>query len=467
MISARALLLAPLAVASVLLPSAAASVLQAPAPHRLALHGCSVVGVAARCGTLDVPENRFNPGAGEIGLSVVVIPAAKRPARPDAFVYLPGGPGVPATAQASFVLSLWGAVHARHDIVLVDQRGTGDSNPLDCPRPPFNMTKRTYIPYLQACLLAAVGDPTQYGTLAAAQDLEAVRLALGYRSLDLYGASYGATLAQAFLIRFPHSVRTIVLDGATLVDIPFFSRYASNGRLALDAVQARCDDEPACVKAYPNWRGQLEGLMRAWDRHPKSLPQPLGGRITGYALAGVVQSLTLSVEGAAVVPYVVSRAARGDLHPLADDVSTIGFSRSLMFWTIWCNEPWVGLNSGTAQRSYLDGYLSETLATDRFVCSKLPAWDAPEAEWRLPARSGVPVLAFVGGADPQDPLGNLTGLRRHFPNSRIVVVPGMGHTVGQYGCLGALTAQFIARGGALGLDTDCARQILPRHFFVG
>ena len=75
-------------------------------------------------------------------------------------------------------------------------------------------------------------------------------------------------------------------------------------------------------------------------------------------------------------------------------------------------------------------------------------------------------LALVGGADPQDPLGNLTGLRRGMKNARIVVVPGMGHTVGQYGCLGALVSQFVERGGAKALDTSCVRSIAPQSFLV-
>jgi hypothetical protein len=136
-----------------------------------------------------------------------------------------------------------------------------------------------------------------------------------------------------------------------------------------------------------------------------------------------------------------------------------------MFWSIWCNEPWVGLNARWSRHTYLDAYTRRVLAVDRLVCSRLPARDEPAADWRLP-HSNVPVLALVGGADPQDPLGNLTGLRRRLPNSRVVVVHGMGHTVGQYGCLGALVSMFVDRGGAAKLDTSCVRGIHPQPFFV-
>ena len=72
----------------------------------------------------------------------------------------------------------------------------------------------------------------------------------------------------------------------------------------------------------------------------------------------------------------------------------------------------------------------------------------------------------MGGVDPQDPLGNLTGLRRGMKNARIVVVPGMAHTVGQYGCLGELVSRFVDRGGARALDTSCVRSISPQPFLV-
>jgi pimeloyl-ACP methyl ester carboxylesterase len=442
----------------------AAAVVAVPANARPAtLHACLVAGTPARCGTLSVPENRAAPHGRQIELSLVVIPSLERPARPDAFTYLAGGPGGGATASASFVLGFAAGLHVHHDIVLVDQRGTTGSHPLECPPPTRDIGPRNLGAYVQSCLQHVPGDPTQYGTMAAADDLEAVRTALGYRSFDVYGASYGATLAQAFLIRHPRSVRTIVLDGGTLVGIPFYSRFAANGERALDAVAARCYDSPACRAAFPHWRGRLDRLIRAWNRKPARLPD--GRRLSGDDLAGVVQSLTLSAEGAAVIPYDVAHAAAGDLGPLAEHVGVGGPTRSLMFWSIWCNEPWVGLRAHWSRFTYLDAYTRQTLALDRLVCSKLPARDEPAVDWRLP-HSNVPVLALVGGADPQDPLGNLTGLRRHLPNARIVVVPGMGHTIGQYGCLGALVSGFVDRGGAAKLDTACVRDIHPPPFLV-
>jgi pimeloyl-ACP methyl ester carboxylesterase len=432
--------------------------------HRPALHACAVDGVQARCGHVVVPVDYARRHGPTIALRVVVIPAREKPVRGDAFTYLAGGPGGAATDFAADAAAIWRGINLHRDILLVDQRGTGGSHPLECSGPllPATTTRKALRPYVASCLRKLRADPLEYGTMAAADDLEAVRRALGYRTLDLYGSSYGATLAQAFLIRHPRSVRTIVLDGGTLVSIPFYSRFATNGQRALDAVVARCHDSPRCGPADPGLLAQLARLIRAWNSSPVSLSGD--SRFTGDDLAGVVQGLTMSAEGAAEVPDLIGRAAAGDL--LAVDEQVIGPDRvtpSLMFWSIMCNEPWVGLDSHWAGPSYLTGFTRQALSTARRVCSLLPAGHETKAEWKLPATSGVPVLALVGGADPQDPLGNLTGLHRHFRHATIVVAHGMAHTVGQYGCLGALVSGFVDRGGGK-VEASCVRDIHPTPF---
>jgi pimeloyl-ACP methyl ester carboxylesterase len=208
----RALLVVPVAAAALLSPA-----------HRALLHPCAVDGVHARCGRVDVAVDHVRRDGPKIALRVVVIPALEKPVRRDAFTYLAGGPGGAATDFTSDAAAIWRRINLHHDILLVDQRGTGGSHPLECPGTllPVTATTTALRPYVAACLRKLHANPLQYGTMAAADDLDAVRRALGYGTLDLYGASYGATLAQAFLIRHPHSVRTIVLDGGTLVSIPF------------------------------------------------------------------------------------------------------------------------------------------------------------------------------------------------------------------------------------------------------
>jgi pimeloyl-ACP methyl ester carboxylesterase len=428
---------------------------------RLQLHSCVVQDVRARCATLLVPEDRTAPRGLQIGLRVVVVPAAAPPVAPDAFTYLAGGPGGAATAAVPAALTFWIGIHEHHDMVFVDQRGTGGSHDLECPDPNRQLRPAQLRAYVRTCLATLHADPANYGTRVAMDDLEAVRSALGYESFDVYGTSYGATAAQVFLAAHPHSVRTVVLDGGTLLGIPFFSRFASNGERAVDALAAHCRAVPACRRAFPRWRAQLDGLIARWNAHPVTSGSV---RVTGDDLAGIVQSLTLDDRGAALVPFLVTRLARGDLGALRDHVGG-GPTRQVVFWAIWCNEPWVGLDAKGPWHSYLDGYTVSDLASSNRACSLFPKHDEPAGAWRTP-HSNVPLLALVGGADPQDPIGNLTGLSRAFPNGRAVVVPGLGHAIGQYGCLGDLVARFVARGSAARLDASCVRGIATAPFVL-
>jgi len=425
---------------------------------KLPLRACVVQGVPAKCGTLVVPENRDTGIGPRIDLRVVVVPARRKPARPDAFAYLAGGPGSAASEQTAALNSIWGAVHERHDILLVDQRGTGGSHPLACPPPPENPDVGVMI---KACIASLNGDSRQYGTAAAADDLEAVRGALGYRSLDLYGVSYGATLAQVYLARHPRSVRTVTLDGATLLDISFWDRFAVNGQRALDLTARRCAREPACARAFPSWPAQLRSLVEAWNAKPVQLAPEL--TLTGDDLAGLIQNMTLNAAAAASIPLVVSRAARGDYAPLVGQIPSSGSENPLMYWSIWCNERWVGLDANGPWGTYLDGYVASQLANYRSACAYVPDHVEPASNLAR-VRSNVPVLALVGGADPQDPAGNIAGLGTAMPRARVVVLPEHGHAVGQFGCLPSLVALFVDRGSAAALDVRCVRATRPPPF---
>jgi len=139
----------------------------------------------ARCGTVEVPENRTSPRSRTIPLNVIVIrAAAPTPDLPPLFD-IDGGPGLPATKNAEFYLSFGAAYRARRDIVLVDQRGTGASNPLNCPELDVSETSYTEMFPADAVArcretLSGSADITRYGTSEAVADLDAVRAALGH-----------------------------------------------------------------------------------------------------------------------------------------------------------------------------------------------------------------------------------------------------------------------------------------------
>ena len=383
---------------------------------------CVVQGIDARCGTFVVPENRSEPNGRTIGLNVVVLPAFSKPARKLAVTYLAGGPGEAATEHAADLSQQLAGLNLYRDILLVDQRGTGGSNPHG-------------------------GDVTQYGTRMAMDDLDAVRATLGYRQLDVIGSSYGATAAQVYLKLHPSSVRTLILSGATAIDVPIFDRWAVNAQHALDQLAELCAADPACRKAFPGWERQFGELVKAWNAHPVN-------GMTGDELASIVHVMLLDLEKAVSIPLVVSRAADGDHGPLERAGSgDLAVLLDLMSASIWCNEPWTGLGARGPWGTHFDSYTTAKIAANRQACSSIPKRAEPRSLWRLPTSSPVPVLALVGGADPQDPVANLADLKRHFPDSRTVIFPHIGHQFGIGGCVLQIMADFIERGTTKGVDT--------------
>jgi pimeloyl-ACP methyl ester carboxylesterase len=381
-----------------------------------------VQGIDARCGTFIVPENRAKPNGRTIGLHVVVLPAFSRPAREDAVTYLAGGPGDAATDNAADLSQQLSALNVFRDLLLVDQRGTGRSNP-------------------------SGGDGTQYGTRMAMDDLDAVRAALGYPQLDVIGSSYGATAAQVYVKLHPSSVRTLILSGATAIDVPFFDPFAVNSQRALDQLANLCASDPDCRNAFPGWERQFGRLVKAWSAHPEH-------GITGYRLASIVHMLLLDGTKAVSIPLIVSSAARGDYGPVEEaEWEDLDVELNRMGSSIWCNEPWAGLDATGPWGTDFDSYTTARIAAFRQACSDVPKRIEPRSLWTLPASSRVPVLALVGGADPQDPITNLSNLKHHFPDSRTLIFPHVGHSFGIGGCLYPILTDFVDRGTTKGLDT--------------
>ncbi len=382
---------------------------------------CVVEGIVARCGSFVVPENDARPDGRRIGLHVVVLPSFSKPAKPDAVTYLAGGPGSAATDNVAIRSQQFTLLQTDHDILLVDQRGTGRST-------------------------VGHADATRYGTRMAMDDLDAVRTALGYRQLDVIGSSYGATAAQVYATLHPASVHALVLAAGTAIDVPFYSRYAVNAQRALDQLAKLCASQPDCRTTFPNWEQQFGELVKAWDQHPVH-------GMTGDELASVVHVMLLDVDEAVSIPLVVSSAAAGDFAPL-DHHGSGDLDPSLgLMASIWCNEPWTGLDAAGPWGTEFDSYTSAQIAAFRRRSRSVPRRAEPRSLWTLPTSSPIPVLALVGGADPQDPLKNLSDLKRHFPDSRVVVFPHIGHEFNIGGCVDEMMSDLVEHGTTSGLYT--------------
>jgi pimeloyl-ACP methyl ester carboxylesterase len=429
---------------------------------------------AALCGTLQVPEDRSSPGGRQIGLRVAVVPAVATGHEPDPLFVVAGGPGEAGTQFFAWLPAVFEEVHATRDIVLIDQRGTGDSNALSLPEMPAT----TGLPESKADALLSAwadnalaslnADPRWYTTTVAADDLDDVRAALGYVSIDLYGSSYGGTLVQYYLRQHGDHVRAAVLDGSTPLDVPVLERMAGSSEAALELLFKRCAEDRACHQAFPRladeWRALLDRLET-----PLTIVDPDSGAkdvIDSSKVADAIHAALLTEGTAAQIPLVLHLAHENKWIEAATIISapSSGGPTLLMADEIFCSEAWARFNKADVARHGAGSYsLPREMARAEkraAMCRYLPRGVVP-ADDAAAVRTDTPVLWIVADGDPQDPPANLTSVPAQEPNSRIVVMPAQQHVVGHVGCMPSVIAAFLEAGTVDQLDTSCVANGSP------
>jgi pimeloyl-ACP methyl ester carboxylesterase len=454
-----------------------------PAPGQtpaLTLAPCRLDGMEepARCGTWTVPEDRANPGGRRIGLRVVVLPATGPARRTDPLAVLAGGPGESAVAMAAAVALWFADLRRERDILLVDQRGTGRSNPLQCHLPGPAAAVRAVLVFefgadaLAACVdsLSRHADLRHYTTPAAMDDLDEVRAALGYDRLNLYGGSYGTRAAFVYLRRHPRRVRSAVLRAIAPVDMRALLPAARHAQAAFDGLVRDCRADSACARAWPDPAGQLAAVLAGLAARPATVPVPLPGggsaplTVDRELFAGALPFLMASPEGAALVPWLVARAAGGDLAPFAAAVAPIGagyasFLSLGMTLAVLCGEDARGIAEDAIGPATAGTFLGAARVRNQLgVCARWPA-GAVEAPYFAPVRSEAPVLMISGELDPIDGLDLAQGAAAHLPNATHVVIPSGTHQPQFPGCLADLARRFVLAASARGLDTACVAGI--------
>lgn len=429
--------------------------------------------VAGVCGTLDVPEDRSTPGGRRIALRVAVIPALAPVPQPDPFFAIAGGPGDAGTQFFAWLPGHYAGVHATHDIVLIDQRGTGASNALTLPARPETSglsaadADALMTAWARDALAALDGNPRFYTSTVAADDIDDVRAALGYDTIDLYGTSYGGTLVQYYLRQHPDHVRVAILDGSTPLDVPVLERMATNSQAALDLLLARCAKEPACHAAFPEVTSEWSTLAKKLATGARTNvidPQSGANVVADLLMVGPsIHDALRTGSTAAQLPLAIHLAAN-DQWELATQLvpaSADGGSMLAMSVEIRCSEGWARFDPDEVARAGVGSYALPTMLsraeTQATLCRYLPKGVVP-ADDTAPVRSTVPTLWITGDGDPQDPPAGLDRVPSQEPNSMVVVMPAQEHVVGHLGCGPAVIAAFVDAGTSTGLDTSCVAQ---------
>ena len=462
-----------------------------PAEAPLSLSTCQIehplqlAVVAAECGVLWVAENPRQPGARHIPLRIARVPAISRAKRPDPLFVLAGGPGQAAGAFYVTVAGAFARILRERDIVLIDQRGTGDSNRLDCKVDEDFMSHSSADQIdaaTRACLasLAPRADVAYYTTSLAVEDLERVRAALGYARINLYGSSYGTRVAQHYLRHYPQRVRSVILDGVVPVEAALGASAALDAQAALDAVLARCAGERACHGAFGDPAQDYHAVRAALSARAIRLnvPDPSSGVPTALEfgpeeLATVLRLGTYSSDYAALLPLLLHEAgARENYTPLAAQFLMIerAYGQSVaagMHNSVVCAEDVPFFDPRDVERTRQAApYLGTTQIEGLKALCRLWPRGPVDADLHAPLESEVPALLLSGSADPVTPPAGARAAARAFPHSRSLLLEGLGHGQLTVPCMDRVMAQFVAEASVEQLDASCTRNARPLPFFI-
>ena len=465
----------------------------APAPvpqnSRLHVHACTEGrhNTPAECGSFTVFQDREAQSGKTISLRLVVLKASHPSHRAIAFIA--GGPGESAVpfagliADGQFGKALF-TLRSSYDILFVDDRGMGGSNPSKCNFAPHTHRAAYFLKLwpddlLNSCrtaLEASGTDPNFYHTEVAVDDLSDVRAALGYPKLVLDGGSYGTMFSLVYLRRHPESVESVVLSGVAPPHFMPLPGAPDGAQTALLDIEAKCRADAACAKRYPHFPQQFDALLKRLDRGPipVKVRDARTKRFRTIALSKEVfvdrtRELLYDPEGAAFLPFIIDRADRGDTAPLAGIISLLseGMSQDLDLAAnlSYACADWVPFVSEQAvEQAAKHSFAGDLrIRAEQRACASWNVKAMPQA-FNDPVRSGAPVLMIAGSDDPATPPRYGEAALAYLPNGREALVRGAGHAA-ELPCTDALIVEFVRAQSAKGLDvSQCSAAFIAPHF---
>ncbi|HKR00958.1 MAG TPA: alpha/beta fold hydrolase [Pyrinomonadaceae bacterium] len=432
----------------------------------------------AWCGKYEVFEDRAAKRGRKIGLNLVILPALAQKHAPDPVFFFAGGPGQGAASLAGYMgEGPLARLRQERDLVFVDQRGTGESNPLICSLFTDDNDLRVYFEDMfpakevRACReqLEKIADLKLYTTSIAIEDVDDVRRALGYEKINLYGGSYGTTVALAYLRRYREHVRSVVLAGVAPTDLKLPLPFAKGAQYAIDHLIDDCAADAACHAAFPDLRREFTSVIDRLSKEPVSIEliNPVSKKSQRVSLGRGVfaERLRMMLYGlgpASTVPLLIHRAYQGDFKPfvLAVLPQAQGIYQSLslgMYFSVTCSESVPFISEEEIRKETAGTFLGDyRVRVHQDACREWPRATVPGG-FTNAVNSDAPVLLLSGEVDPASPHWLGVEVARHLPNSLQVTIPQGGH--GYFSpCLSNVVAEFMSKGSARGLNTTCVSE---------
>ena len=412
------------------------------------------------CGTVEVPVDRTGAVPGTIGLHVEVLPASGVP-RGTMFL-IAGGPGQGSAGSFNlapgFNRDLMRFLFPGYTLVAFDNRGTGQSGVIRCPalQTAVNPSVEEDAALARDC--AAIIGPQRvfYATRDHAEDMDAVRAALGVARIGLYGVSYGTKLAVAYALAHPANVERVILDSVVVPTYP--DPFDRNVLTQMPATLRRFCSGGFCRGATSDYGGDVAKLANRLEARPirGKIIAPNGRlrsvRMNGEDVISLIIDADLSPGLAAEAPAAVHAALSGNARPLlrlrdldlrSNELKAEDLSFGLYAATNCADGqfPWTPETPPSARAAILQSTVAGLPSGafgpfgnwagrtgNAFFCEEWPspAGNTPLGPGPLP---NVPMLAINGGFDLRTPTTNALAVVSQFQQGRLIEVPGVGHSV--------------------------------------
>lgn len=444
------------------------------------------------CGFVVVPEDHNNPDGPSIRLAVVVVKDQSDEHQPDPVILLAGGPGERAVANVLQLAPILAPLHPNRDLIIYDQRGVGESEPsLECPEffqamldnldePDADVATETIFNAFMACrdrLVSQGHNLAAYTTAQSAADVEAIRTALGYEQVNLFGGSYGSLLAQATMRDYPKHIRSVAINSTLPLEKSVFVDATTTFANAILRLLDSCAADEACNGAYPDLQTVLFEVIDRLNAEPIpiTVTNPMDGQsydalLTGDAVRGNLGTFLYISHIIPVLPQAIYDVYNGDIELMTQLSSTrlalLDLVSRGMMLSVMCNSDLVGrtpedLLDITAELPTQLVSTADPEVTIEYgvfgICENWPAQEAGSSV-KEPLISDIPTLVLEGEFDPVTPPEYGQLVAGYLLNGYYFEFPGVGHDVLSNECARQIGGAFIA-DPAQAPDATCIFQM--------
>jgi pimeloyl-ACP methyl ester carboxylesterase len=461
----------------------------------------------ARCGTLTATQNRSKGGDAKVKLPVAIVPSVKQPPEPDPVVYMAGGPGANAIAQAGILVSV--GLNKNRDLIIMNQRGVAYTEPLlTCPEIDKFYALAVGLPYdapetgvlhvaaTKAChdrLVAAGIDLGAFNTSENSADFADLRKALRIEQWNVYGLSYGTDLALSLQRDHPEGIRSVIIDAVVPPAAASLGWTWTNANEAVNNIFRACNAQPACLARYGDLSAVFAGQVRKLEANPLTITveQPFGSVkvvLDGGAILNWLASVPDPVVAIPSIPAAIEELVSG--HPIqiaasratqADPAAIGAVGYGLMYGVI-CSE-WVPFEPQSqilvqgllAFPSYPTSVLSLAAGLP-YMNEDCAVWNVPKAaaSVRSSTTGSIPTLVMAGAFDGKTSPQWAIYAAGPLDHATTVVIPDGGHgalfLIGlpddspAKPCAISVVASFLAN--PMSPNTACVKTLTPYPFVI-